>query len=123
MTESPHLDDTVGSLEVVEELDGAPEVEHELSADAAAASDDAPEGDDNAAADAAADDADATFDTDPAAASASAGGADVDGSTETDAAEVEEDPVAAFKVALRAAPGEWYVVHSCLLYTSDAADE
>ena len=24
----------------------------------------------------------------------------------------EEDPVAAFKVALRAAPGEWYVVHS-----------
>ena len=48
--------------------------------------------------------ADAT-DTEPAADTESA--ADTE-----DAEDEEEDPVAAFKVALRAAPGEWYVVHS-----------
>jgi len=31
---------------------------------------------------------------------------------EVEEAEIEEDPVAEFRAALRAAPGEWYVVHS-----------
>jgi len=106
VTESTHPDDTVGSLEVVEEIDDAPEVEHEPSPEPAAVSEDALGVDDDAA--------DGAVEADPQAAPVSTGDLDADGraSTETDAAEVEEDPVAAFKVALRAAPGEWYVVHS-----------
>jgi len=110
VTESTHPDDTVGSLEVVEELDGAPEVEHEPSEESAAVSEDALRVDDHAVPEA--DKADPQ--DDPHADSVSTGDADADrtAGTVTGASEPEEDPVAAFKVALRAAPGEWYVVHS-----------
>jgi transcription termination/antitermination protein NusG len=38
-------------------------------------------------------------------------GADAEAGTEADASD-DEDPIEQFKLALRAAPGEWYVVHS-----------
>ena len=94
MTESTHPDDTVGSLEVIEELTDATEA-HEAAPDA---------GDpDDAASDDGAVEELAAVDT-------AAGEAAADESV--DEALEEEDPVTAFKVALRAAPGEWYVVHS-----------
>jgi transcriptional antiterminator NusG len=86
VTESTHPDETVGTLEVVEEVTEveATEVEAtEVEATEVEA-------------------------TEVEAADASAS----DETADTEEAEVEEDPVAAFKVALRAAPGEWYVVHS-----------
>jgi transcriptional antiterminator NusG len=92
VTESTHPDETVGSLEVVEELDDAPEVEHDAPPDALP---------------------DAL--TDALTAEVETGEVSGDVATPQAAAEEaeeDEDPVAAFKVALRAAPGEWYVVHS-----------
>ncbi len=81
VTESTHPDETVGTLEVVEEVTEVEATEVEAAEVEA---------------------------TEVEAADASAS----DETADTEEAEVEEDPVAAFKVALRAAPGEWYVVHS-----------
>jgi transcriptional antiterminator NusG len=81
VTESTHPDETVGTLEVVEEVTEVEATEVEATEVEA---------------------------TEVEAADASAS----DETADTEEAEVEEDPVAAFKVALRAAPGEWYVVHS-----------
>jgi transcriptional antiterminator NusG len=77
VTESLHPDETVDTLEVVDESSDAP-----TSDEAAVEVEDA---------------------------------ATEDAATEDEPAEdepAEEDPVEAFKIALRLAPGEWYVVHS-----------
>ena len=84
MTESTHPDDTVGTLEVVEALSDATEAQEAAQEEVAPADADASDGAETGASEGA-----------PA-----------------EEAEETEDPVAAFKVALRAAPGEWYVVHS-----------
>jgi len=84
VTESTHPDDTVGTLEVVEALSDATEAQEAAQEEVAPADADASDGAETGASE----------------------GAPVEETEET------EDPVAAFKVALRAAPGEWYVVHS-----------
>jgi len=84
VTESTHPDDTVGTLEVVEALSDATEAQEAAQEEVAPADADASDGAETGASEGA-----------PA-----------------EEAEETEDPVAAFKVALRAAPGEWYVVHS-----------
>jgi transcriptional antiterminator NusG len=126
VTESTHTDDTVGSLEVVEEVTDAPEdaagAEDEVS-DGAVAQDAVPDDAVSAeavsaeavsaeavSADAVSEDATASDDVSDAA-SPDDTVSEVAAPADSDEPE-EEDPVAAFKVALRAAPGEWYVVHS-----------
>jgi transcription termination/antitermination protein NusG len=129
VTESTHTDDTVGSLEVVEEVTDAPEdaasdatsdaaeAEDEVS-DGAVAQDAVPDGAVSAGAvsgdavseDAVSEDATASDDVSDEASPDDAV-SEVAAPADSDEPE-EEDPVAAFKVALRAAPGEWYVVHS-----------
>ncbi len=91
MTESTYPDDTVGPLEVLEAVDDAPVAE-------VAAPEDAPVSEDGGQQDEAVE-VDASAGT-PAQ------------TVDSDEPGEDEDPIAAFKVALRAAPGEWYVVHS-----------
>ena len=115
MTESTHTDDTVGSLEVVEEVTDATS---DATSDAAGAEDEVSDGAVSAGAvsadavSAEAVSADATASDDVSdEASPDDTVSEVAAPADSDEPE-EEDPVAAFKVALRAAPGEWYVVHS-----------
>ena len=115
MTESTHTDDTVGSLEVVEEVTDATS---DATSDAAGAEDEVSDGAVSAdavsadAVSAEAVSADATASDDVSdEASPDDTVSEVAAPADSDEPE-EEDPVAAFKVALRAAPGEWYVVHS-----------